>query len=146
QKEFDLRAKLSVECRLYLENAEDMPVIVSCGRWQDRGWFLQKLGGAWRWHLGGIDCDGGTVPVKQWVHLVGTYDGAKAKLYQNGKEVAAVRCRPNQTPWQQPLFVGQYGAGPGPQYQVHGRIAGLKIYRCALTAREVAASFKKERQ
>ncbi len=52
-----------------------MPVIISCGRWQDRGWFLQKLGGSWRWHLGGTDCDGGGVPTGQWVHLTGTYDG-----------------------------------------------------------------------
>ncbi len=141
KSEFDLRARLSVECWLCLDNADQMPVIVSCGRWQDRGWFLQKLGGSWRWHLGGTDCDGGTVPARRWVHLVGTYNGEKARLFQNGKQVAAVTCHPNGTPWKGPLFVGQYGAGPGPQYQVNGKIAGVRIYRRALSGREVAESF-----
>ncbi|UCF14790.1 MAG: hypothetical protein JSW59_15370, partial [Phycisphaerales bacterium] len=141
RNEFDLRARLSVECWLYLDSTDQIPVIISCGQWQDRGWFLQKLGGSWRWHVGGTDCDGGTVPAKQWVHLVGIYDGEKARLFQNGKRVAAVPCHPNSTPWQGPLFIGQYGAGPGPQYQVRGRISGVKIYRRALRADEVAQSF-----
>ena len=140
--EFDLSARLSVECWLYLDNSDQMPVVISCGRWQDRGWFLQKLGVSWRWHLGGTDCDGGTVPAKQWVHLTGTYDGQKAQLFQNGKQVASVPFHPNKTPWQGPLFIGQYGAGPGPQYQVRGKIAKVKIYRRALTADEVARSFE----
>ncbi|MHC4329476.1 MAG: LamG-like jellyroll fold domain-containing protein, partial [Planctomycetota bacterium] len=84
--EFDLRARLSVECWVYLDSADQMPVIVSCGRWQDRGWFLQKLGRTWRWHLGGVDCDGGTVPVKKWVHLIGTYDGNNER-YALGRAV-----------------------------------------------------------
>ncbi|MHC4565197.1 MAG: LamG-like jellyroll fold domain-containing protein, partial [Planctomycetota bacterium] len=142
RNEFDLRARLSVECWLYLDNADQMPVIISCGRWQDKGWFLQKLGGAWRWHLGGTDCDGGTVPAGKWVHLTGTYDGEKARLFQNGKQVASVPCRPNSTPWKGPLFIGQYAAGPGPQYQVNGKISAVKIYRRALTAEEVSVSFE----
>jgi hypothetical protein len=51
----------------------------------------------------------------------------------------------NDTPWEGPLFIGQYGAGTGSQYQVHGRIAGVKIYRRALRADEVAKSFKATR-
>jgi hypothetical protein len=50
KSEFDLRARLSVECWVYLDSADQMPVIVSCGRWQDKGWFLQKLGRAWGGH------------------------------------------------------------------------------------------------
>ena len=142
KNEFDLRGRLSVECWLYLDSTDQMPVIISCGRWQDRGWFLQKLGDSWRWHLGGTDCDGGTVPAGQWVHLTGIYDGDKARLFQNGKQVASVPCQANSTPWEGPLFVGQYGAGPGVQYQVRGRIAAVKIYRRALRVEEVALSFK----
>ena len=82
------------------------------------------------------------MPAKQWVHLAGTYDGEKARLFQNGKLVASVPCRPNKKPWKGPLFIGQYGAGPGPQYQVNGRIAAVKIYRRALTAEEVTRSFE----
>ena len=141
QNEFDLRGRLSLECWLYLDDTDQMPVIVSCGQWQDKGWFLQKLGVAWRWHVGGTDCDGGTVPVKQWVHLAGIYDGEKARLFQNGKQVASVPCQANSTPWEGPLFIGQYGAGPGPQYQVRGKISAVKVYRRALTADEVIQSF-----
>jgi len=142
KNEFDLRGRLSLECWLYLDSTDQMPVIISCGRWQDRGWFLQKLGGSWRWHLGGVDCDGGTVQARQWVHIAGTYDGETARLFQNGKQVASVPCQANSTPWEGSLFIGQYGAGPGPQYQVRGRIVGVKIYRRALRAEEVAISFK----
>ncbi len=142
RNEFDLRARLSVECWVYLDSADQMPVVISCGRWQDRGWFLQKLGSSWRWHLGGTDCDGGTVPAKQWLHLTGTYDGDKARLFQNGKQVASGTCHPNSTPWEGPLFVGQYGASPAVQYQMRGRIAGVKIYRRALRTDEVTKSFE----
>ena len=55
-----------------------------------------------------------------------------------GKEVGKVACSPNRTPWPGPLFVGQYSATPGPQYQVTGRIAGVRIYQRALSAEYVA--------
>ncbi|MHC4116845.1 MAG: HzsA-related protein [Planctomycetota bacterium] len=143
--EFDLNARLSVECRLYLDSTDQMPVIISCGRWQDRGWFLQKLGDSWRWHVGGTDCDGGNVPQKQWIHLTGTYDGETARLFQDGRKVASVPCHVNAAPWKGPLFIGQYSAGQGPQYQVRGKIAGVKIYRRALTADEVTRHFEQGR-
>jgi hypothetical protein len=139
---FGLAGQLSIECRLKLDNADQMPVIVSCGRWNDKGWFLQKLGGVWRWHLGGVDCDGGRPVAGKWLHLVGTFDGKTAKLYQDGKQVASVQCRPNTTPWPGELFVGQYSGGAGPQYQVKGKIAGVKIYRRALPAKDVEDAFR----
>jgi hypothetical protein len=80
------------------------------------------------------------VPAKQWVHLAGTYDGQNARLFQNGKQVASVRHRANKTPWQGALFISKYDAGPGPQYQVRGKILGVQIYRRALRADEVKQS------
>jgi hydrazine synthase alpha subunit-like protein/concanavalin A-like lectin/glucanase superfamily protein/WD40 repeat protein len=141
QPEFALTSRLSVECWINLQKTDQMPVLISCGQWRDKGWFLQKLGGVWRWHIGGVDCDGGKVPAQQWIHLAGIFDGNHAHLYQNGKKVASIPCHPNRTPWPGPLFVGQYGPGPGTQYQVFGKIDDIKIYRRALTRKEIEKKF-----
>ncbi len=139
---FDLTQKLSIECRFRLDNVDQMPVIVSCGRWNDKGWFLQKFGDRWRWHVGGVNCDGGKAVASEWVHLVGVFDGRGAHLYENGRRVASVACGPNTTPWLGELFVGQYSGGVGPHYQVKGKIAGVKVYRRALPAKDVEAAFR----
>jgi len=137
---FDLAQRFSVACRVRFEEAGQMPVVVSCGQWQKAGWFLQRFGGGWRWHVGGIDCDGGTPAVGRWVHLVGTYDGSKARLFQDGRLVAERDGIAVTTPWKGPLHVGQYSAGPADPYQVTGQIQGLRIYSRALPADEIAGA------
>ncbi|MBM3881592.1 MAG: hypothetical protein FJ387_18015 [Verrucomicrobia bacterium] len=138
--EFDLQQPLSVECRVWLEAAGAMPVVVSCGGWQQAGWFLQRLGERWRWHVGGVDCDGGQPAVGRWVHLVGTYDGKAARLYVDGALAGEAVGSAKTDRWSGDLHVGQYSGGPGPDYQVMGRIAGLKIYHRPLAASEVAGA------
>jgi hypothetical protein len=82
--DFDLRHALTVECWVRIDEPTKMPVILACGEYQGNGWFLQRYGGGWRWHLGGISCDGGRPVVGKWVHLAGSYDGRTARLYQSG--------------------------------------------------------------
>ena len=135
--EFGLGKGFSVECRLWIDKEAQMPVVLACGAWQQSGWFLQRIAGGWRWHLGGQSCDGGRPAVGRWVHLVGTFDGRKATLYQDGKQAAEIQCAPSFAPWSGPLVVGQYSS-PAPQYQVSGRISGVKIYRRALKPDEIA--------
>jgi len=135
--QFDLNARLSMECMVWFDNVGQIPVVVGCGQWNTRGWFLQNLGGKWRWHLAGTDCDGGTVTQNKWIHLVGTFDGQNAALYQDGKKVASVPCNPNPAPWAQDLFIGQYPAGPGDAYQLNGKIDHIRIYRRTLKPKEV---------
>ena len=65
-----------------------MPVIDSAGQWRKSGWFLQRIGAGWRWHVGGVDCDGGTGIVDTWTHLVGVHDGNGLRFYQDGKLAA----------------------------------------------------------
>ncbi len=142
---FDLDGKLTLQCRVKFDSLDQMPVIVSCGKWNVRGWFLQKLGRGFRWHVGSVDCDGGKAVADKWIHLVCVFDGEKATLHQDGEEVASVPCAPNRVPWQGDLFVGQYGAGPGGAYQVKGSISDVKIYRSTLCTKEISEKSAKGR-
>ncbi len=139
--EFDLTRAISVECRVYIDKAAQMPVILSCGGFQQSGWFLQSYGGRWRWHLGGVSCDGGSPATGRWIHLAATFNGRRACLYQDGKQVAAVDCSPNRAAYPGPLTVGQYSV-PAMSYQVTGQIADVKVYRRALRAEEIAETFE----
>ena len=140
--EFDLGKRLTLELWVCFDQAGTMPVVASCGAWNGSGWFLQRYQGRWRWHVGGVDCDGGKPAVGRWIHVVATFDGHQARVIQDGVQVAAVACSPNPAVWPGPLFVGQYGAGAGPGFQVNGRIAGLELYRRAVPADEAAAAFR----
>jgi len=121
-----------------------MPVIVSCGVWNQAGWFLQRLGGVWRWHVGGVDCDGGRPAEGRWVHLAAVYDGQTLRLYEDGVQVAERAASVDASVWPGELHVGQYSGGPAPAYQVTGRITGLKIYHRPLNATEVAGEAAKK--
>ncbi len=138
--DFDLAQPLSVECRVRLERPGQCSVIASCGQWQHTGWFLQQLGGVWRWHVGGIDCDGGKVTPGEWTHLVATFDGRTTRLFQNGTQVAEKAGIVNTSPWPGELHIGQYSPGPAPGFQVTGQVAGVKIYHRALDAAEVTSA------
>ncbi len=142
QETFDLDRSLSIECWVNMTAAGQMPVVVSCGRWNEAGWFLQRFGSGWRWHVGGIDCDGGRPEAGRWTHLVGTFDGQVTRLYQNGVLVAEKAGVAERRPWTGPLMIGQYSGGPGTPYQVHGELSKVRIFNCAVSAKDAAASFK----
>ena len=138
--QFDLRKSLSVEVWVRIDREGQMPVIAAAGGFNSAGWFIQRYGGGWRWHLAPVSCDGGKPVVGRPTHIVGTFDGKKATLYQDGKPVRQVDCYPNYAAWSKPLVIGQYSQ-QGPQYQVQGAIAGLRIFRRALQPEEVAQRF-----
>jgi hypothetical protein len=122
-------AGLTVECSVCLAAKTQMPVVISAGRWRQAGWFLQQIGGRWRWHVGGVDCDGGAQPpLGQWTHLRAVWDGTRSKLFQDGRLVADVACPADLAPWNGPLLIGQYSGSPAPQYQTRGRVKDVKIY------------------
>jgi len=139
--ELGLDRRLSVECWVNFAREAQMPVVLSCGHWRRAGWFLQRIGRGWRWHVGGVDCDGGRPALGRWTHLIGIFDGQKARLYQDGKLVATNACDPIRTPWRGQFHVGQYSGGPAAPYQVIGRISGVKVYNRALSAKDVSAAF-----
>jgi hypothetical protein len=140
RSQFDLLQPLTLECWVRLDQPGKMPVVASCGRWKEAGWFLQSISGRWRWHVGGIDCDGGRSAVGRWTHLAGIYDGRGARLFQDGRQVAQ---RPGVAAgglWSGELYIGQYSGQPVADYQVFGRIAGVKLYHRPLETSEILAA------
>ena len=75
------------------------------------------------------------------MHLVGTFDGRQACLYQDGKRVATVAGAPVRMPWTGPLVLGQYSSQQ-PSFQVHGGLTGVRLYDRAMRAEEVLESFR----
>jgi hypothetical protein len=136
---FDLAQPLSVECWVWFDQPGRIPVVVCCGHWRQAGWFLQRLGNVWRWHVGGVDCDGGQPAENRWIHLAATYDGTTTRLFENGTQVAEQTGSFNTAPWTGDLHVGQYGQ-PAADFQVTGRMTGVKIYHRPLDPEEIAAS------
>lgn len=139
QECFDLGQPLSLTCWVWFDAPGRIPVLASCGVWNQAGWFLQRLGGVWRWHVGGVDCDGGRPAEGRWMHVAAVYDGQALSLYENGVQVAQRAASVNASVWPGELHVGQYSGQPGADYQVTGRIAGLKIYHRPLEVEEIAA-------
>ena len=142
QESFDLCQPLSLMCWVWFDQPGRIPVLVSCGHWNQAGWFLQRLGGTWRWHVGGVDCDGGLPVEGRWMHLAAVYDGQSLKLYQDGQAVAERPASINPTPWTGELHIGQYSGQPGPDFQVNGRLTGVRLYHRPLEPEEVAAAAK----
>lgn len=134
---FDLTQPFCLSCRVRFDEPGTMPVVVSCGAWAGSGWFLQRLGSQWRWYAGGVVCDGGAPEVGKWFTLTGTFDGRCLRLYENGKLVAETFGEFSRDVWPGPLYVGQYSAQPGPQYQVTGRIRDVRIHHHVLSATEI---------
>lgn len=143
REQFDLSQPLTVELWVRMEAAGQMPIPVSCGLWNQAGWFLQRIGGRWRWHVGGFDCDGGKPAAGQWMHVVCTYDGHVARVFQDGVQVAEKAGTAVPLLWSGDLIVGHYSGSPkDAAFQVTGKIAGLNIYHRAFSAAEAAAAAK----
>lgn len=130
---------ITVQCSVCLDEPTQMPVVISHGAWRQSGWFLQSLGGRWRWHVAGADCDGGEVKVGQWHSITAVYDGEHARLYDQGRLIATQKTS-THTPWNGRLFLGQYSGSPSDPYQVKGRIKDVRIYRRALSEEEIAGT------
>jgi len=134
---------LTLNLWVWLDEPGQIPVVISCGQWQVAGWFLQRLGDTWRWHVGGVDCDGGAAHVGIWIHMACVYDGSRILLYQDGKQVANNPSSPHTAPWRGDLHLGQYSAGPAPVYQTKGSILDLRIYHRVLSDDEILMKSKK---
>jgi hypothetical protein len=136
---FGLSQPLTVTCRVRLDQPGEMPVVLSCGAWQQAGWFLQRLGNQWRWYVGGLNCDGGAPEIGTWYQLTATFDGRTARLYQDGQLVAEAAGPTNRDAWGGDLLVGQYSGQPAPPYQSIGVMRDVRIYHRVLSPAEIRA-------
>lgn len=135
----DLRSPAGLTVALWLKPAPwagRMPVIVSHGTWRQDGFFLQILGGNFRWHKApATDCDGGAAAVGQWQHVIAVWDGAESRTYLNGALVARAPSDPRFLAVGAPLYVGRYIFDQD-VYYFRGRVADVRIYPWALTEDE----------
>jgi len=137
--EFGLQQPLSLECWVWFDRKSPMPIVASCGHWRTAGWFLQWIGGRWRWHVGGVDCDGGAPALGRWMHVVGTYDGRDTlRVFQDGRQVAQSQGPINRTAWPGELRIGQY-SDVKPEFQVLGLISGVRLFHRVLDLGEIAS-------
>jgi hypothetical protein len=135
---------LSLELWVWFDQRGKMPIVAACGVWKQAGWFLQWIGDRWRWHVGGVDCDGGRPELGRWIHVVAMYDGQSCRLFQDGRQVAERKEVVNQAVWPGDMFLGQYNESSLPDFQVLGRITGVKIYHRPLTSAEIAQGASKK--
>jgi hypothetical protein len=80
-----------------------------------------------------------SAPRGAWTHLAGVYDGAVARLYVNGVEVASEALTGSFTPDTTPVILGANGndASGSPTERFPGRIDELMLYARALNATEI---------
>jgi hypothetical protein len=81
----------------------------------------------------------GAAPAGTWMHLAGVYDGAGARLYVNGAEMATQALSGSFAPDTTPVILGgnANGASGVPTELVPGRIDELMLYARALSAAEI---------
>jgi len=132
------RSGFTAFVRVRFDKLAQMPVVLAHGNWNRDGWFLQVIGGRWRWHMAKTSCDGGKIVTGRWLALAAVYDLGKLRLYVDGKLVAQADCTEPPLPFRGPLTIGQYSQRRA-DYQVFGAIRDLRIYRRALPAGEVKA-------
>jgi hypothetical protein len=94
----------------------------------------------------GYDRVGTDVQEKQWMHLVGVYDGSKLHLYANGKLIGSANAHSGSMTF--PAAYAQYlclggdsGSTPEGTSYMNGKIAVTNIYSEALSASEVLAIY-----
>jgi hypothetical protein len=138
--DFALEGEFSVSMRFKAASVDAIPVLASCGEFAKQGWFVQILAQGLRFSLGGENVmDAGRIEAGRWYHVACTYDGARMRVFIDGKE-AGSRPAPviDFRPWPGPLYVGHYHLREE-MYQFRGLLRDLRLYAFALTPEEVAA-------
>jgi hypothetical protein len=118
----------SVIMEIYFDEMGQMPVVLGMGDYMGAGWLLQSIGQKWRFHLGGVSCDGGTIAPGKWLRVLLTFDGTTACVYQDGNKAGEAAVTGDILPYSGKGYIGQYTASLEPPYQFTGKIRLLEIY------------------
>ena len=79
------------------------------------------------------------IPMQQWVHLAGTYDGTNARIYINGIQTAVAPQTGNVTHNDRDASIGNDNGGDR-SYGFNGLIDAVGVCNRALTPAEIQAS------
>ncbi len=100
--------------------------------------FYVNIAGAWKSVTGATP-----VPLNQWVHLAGTYDGKTIILYKNGVEAARLSVTGSmKNDCTTTSAIGSHSSQT--QHWFPGEIDQVRIYARALTAKEISDQFAYE--
>src|SRR3989339_2146970 len=102
----------------------------------DQAYFKVVIGGANK----GVGKAWTSADVNSWHHLIGTYDGATVKLYQDGTLAGQTSATGNIDVNGNPLIIGRQGTSPAGRFD--GVIDEVKIYNRALSASEVLEHYQ----
>ena len=134
--------RISVSVWLNLSALPEREVfVVSHGSWQNRWKLSLTPQGRPRWTVNTsariVDLDApAPVAAGSFTHLVGTYDGARMRLYLNGARVADIAQDGPIRTTDLPLLVGQMLPGQA-EYNFPGVVDDVRVYNVALTAADV---------
>ncbi len=147
RQDFELDGEFGIELWFRADTLNPMPVLASCGEFAKHGWFVQIISGQIRFSLGGTNLlDAAPVSVGQWHHLACTYDAQTMRVYLDGKERGArAASSVDFMPWTGPMYVAQYHYLTD-EFQFHGLLDELKLYRVAPTAVEIAKAYEAGKQ
>lgn len=138
-----LQGPLSFELWMRPESLTGMPLILSFGHWEGDGYWLQVLGGTYRFYLPIMEVlDAGRPQVGQWQHVAAVYNGTHQILYVDGEEVGRREVLTlSLRPFAGPLRLGHY-TDLLPEYHFQGQIDAVRVYQRPLTPDEVRASYE----
>ena len=86
-----------------------------------------------------VAATGAQMPLNQWCHLAGTFDGSQLRFYLNGKLAAAAPGRLG-APNSEPLRLGAIDFNPPSRFE--GLLDEVSIYRRALSPEEIQAIYQ----
>ncbi|MFN8525928.1 MAG: LamG-like jellyroll fold domain-containing protein [Chloroflexota bacterium] len=110
----------------------------------NRGWALSHQRGEYVFFRYGADGVGteavvrSPLPLGEWSHLAGVYDGAVMRLYKNGREVASAESAVRLPDLGEPFTIGASASGAD---YFRGRIDEVAIFDYALSAEQVRDQF-----
>ena len=76
------------------------------------------------------------IPLNQWVHVAGTYDGSRMRVFINGQARGSLSVSGNIQDTSNPIYIGHSQFWPR---HFDGRIDEVQVYNKALSNSEIAA-------
>jgi hypothetical protein len=110
-----------------------IPVLVCQGAWLGPGYFVQLMGDALRFYVGGAGCLDRRVgvPLGEWHTVVCAYDGRVLTAYLDGVLLGEQEGEGPLTPAMLPLTVARYSS-IGPEWTFKGEVDFVRLYDHAL--------------